>query len=99
MQSGFYHVEADLVVLQWCDITNGFQAPMQSLAHGKRVSSQSVTQSSLEENAQTAGGGSGLDMEAYTAGYFIVMSEVPYKICSSVEGSLPSDLVGSYFWS
>jgi len=79
------------------NITNGFQAPVRSAAHGERVRAQSVTQSSVEENVQTAGGL--VDMEAYAAGYFTVMSEVPCKVCSSAEGSLPSDLVGSYFRS
>eukprot|EP00957_Ditylum_brightwellii_P138132 10529522-Ditylum_brightwellii.AAC.1 len=68
-----------------------FQSPVQLLAHGSRVRVQSVTQSSIEENVQAAGGGEGVDTEAYSAGYFTVMSEVPCKICSSVEGSLPSD--------
>eukprot|EP00957_Ditylum_brightwellii_P095022 7236310-Ditylum_brightwellii.AAC.1 len=62
------------------NITTWFQGPVQSLAHGKRARAQSATQSRVEENMQEAGGGNLVDMEAYSTGYFTVMSKVPCKI-------------------
>jgi len=39
------------------------------------------------------------DMKAYAAGYCTVFKEVPCSACTASTGSLPSDLVGTYFRS
>lgn len=37
------------------------------------------------------------DMKAYAEGYKTVFEEVPFRICTTSEGAIPSDLQGSYY--
>jgi all-trans-8'-apo-beta-carotenal 15,15'-oxygenase len=39
------------------------------------------------------------DMEAYAAGYSTVFAELPFQSCNPSHGTLPADLIGSYFRS
>ena len=39
------------------------------------------------------------DMEAYAAGYSTAFEELPFESCAPSQGTIPSDLVGTYFRS
>jgi all-trans-8'-apo-beta-carotenal 15,15'-oxygenase len=39
------------------------------------------------------------DMEAYAAGYSTVFGELPFELCQPSQGTIPSDLLGTYFRS
>lgn len=38
-------------------------------------------------------------MKAYAAGYSTVFNELPFELCKASQGTIPSDLVGTYFRS
>ena len=59
--------------------------------------SQCLRVSPSLEDAEIAATGALPDMEAYSSGYSTVFDELPCKECSPSQGSIPKDLIGTYY--
>jgi all-trans-8'-apo-beta-carotenal 15,15'-oxygenase len=67
--------------------------------YGKPLAFESAADGSVEGGATAvaASGGGVVDFKAYANGYKTVFQELPFKKCEPSSGTIPQDLVGTYF--
>lgn len=67
------------------------------ISYNDKVILKSVVEESSYASTAAVRPGNPPDMEAYASGYTTVFDEVPSFACTTLEGEIPSDLVGTYF--